>query len=656
MTICYYLNVLLWCHSVHLYCKWEIWQYVNLFSVFGFVSFRLTKSTERKKKWALNQFEKWQIARNKLADIPGSPYGHIKPHLEDMTIEELNFTLCKFISEIKKNNGQDDYPGNTLYEIMMSLQLHLHVSGKKYKFLQDERFEMIKNTLDREMRDRAKDGIGNDVKRADVISLEEEEILWEKGILGFHDQYSLFNSMLYLLGINFALRGGEDHRHLSWDNPQLKICRDKDGVKVLRYREYTSKCNQGGLKDRKRKRKCVDAYPNPDQSRCVVRCFELYKSHVPKIKPNAFYLRPLQNCRGDVWYSSTPVGKHKLDEVVKNMCQKAGIGGFRTNHSLRATCATRMFEEDVDEQCICDVTGHTSLAVRQYKHTSVAKKRILSSIIQGRGKYSKSKRYRTRSSTLGKRFKPKVSSSTEDVDLSSSQNLSKFSPSSSSSQEDPPPSPVCSIQEDSPPSPVCSIQEDPLPSPVCSTVVSSTTTTESCSQDSSCAAKANDPVCPPQVGEESQDLDSNMPEDCSENLPSGNSWPIPGPDLYPYRSPFLYTYNPVGVPFWQCPPNVEENKLPSSENVPNHSSQQTGGNVSSCSGMGNPSFQYVPNVDNAMFCSNLQNLPSTGTNAPLVNQVLWPGCAAHTSGTSNVSSTSDARCMKLEFNFNFPPH
>ena len=66
-----------------------------------------------------------------MAAIPGSPYGPIKPHLEDMTIEELNLTLCKFISEIKKNDGKEDYPGNTLYEMVMAIQCHLHVCGKK---------------------------------------------------------------------------------------------------------------------------------------------------------------------------------------------------------------------------------------------------------------------------------------------------------------------------------------------------------------------------------------------------------------------------------------------------------------------------------------------------------------------------------------------
>ena len=48
------------------------------------------------------------------------------------------------------------------------------------------------------------------------------------------------------------------------------------------------------------------------------------------------------------------------------MCQNAGIMGHKTNHSLRATCATRLFEHNVDEQLIMNRTA----GVRSYKRVS----------------------------------------------------------------------------------------------------------------------------------------------------------------------------------------------------------------------------------------------------------------------------------------------
>ncbi len=70
------------------------------------------------------------------------------------------------------------------------------------------------------------------------------------------------------------------------------------------------------------------------------------------------------------WYSDKPVGVNSLKKVVNNMMKNAGIEGCFTNHSLRVTTATRMFQKGVDKQLIKCVTGHKSDAVRLYKRPS----------------------------------------------------------------------------------------------------------------------------------------------------------------------------------------------------------------------------------------------------------------------------------------------
>ena len=53
------------------------------------------------------------------------------------------------------------------------------------------------------------------------------------------------------------------------------------------------------------------------------------------------------------------------------MCEVAGIGGYKTNHSLRATDATRLYSSGIDEQLVMERTGHRSTeGVRSYKRTS----------------------------------------------------------------------------------------------------------------------------------------------------------------------------------------------------------------------------------------------------------------------------------------------
>ena len=53
---------------------------------------------------------------------------------------------------------------------------------------------------------------------------------------------------------------------------------------------------------------------------------------------------------------------------MKTICSNAGIMGNKTNHSLKATCATRLFHAGIDEQVIMAKTGHRSIkGVRAYK-------------------------------------------------------------------------------------------------------------------------------------------------------------------------------------------------------------------------------------------------------------------------------------------------
>ena len=58
------------------------------------------------------------------------------------------------------------------------------------------------------------------------------------------------------------------------------------------------------------------------------------------------------------------------------------MNGHFTNHSLRATAATRLFEVGIDEQLIMHRTGHsTTSGVRTYKRASENFKAITSSVL-----------------------------------------------------------------------------------------------------------------------------------------------------------------------------------------------------------------------------------------------------------------------------------
>ena len=104
-----------------------------------------------------------------------------------------------------------------------------------------------------------------------------------------------------------------------------------------------------------------------------------------KSKTVPVYVRPLDNIPDNPsapWYSVTPVGKHTLNDKVKKMCNMAGLSGNKTNHSLRATGATHMYESGVPEKLIQERTGHHSLeALRSYERSNAGQHQTVSAIL-----------------------------------------------------------------------------------------------------------------------------------------------------------------------------------------------------------------------------------------------------------------------------------
>ena len=49
----------------------------------------------------------------------------------------------------------------------------------------------------------------------------------------------------------------------------------------------------------------------------------------------------------EAWYVVVPVGKNVLAKMVPEMCQEVGITGKKTNHSLRVSGATTLFDSEV---------------------------------------------------------------------------------------------------------------------------------------------------------------------------------------------------------------------------------------------------------------------------------------------------------------------
>ncbi len=74
---------------------------------------------------------------------------------------------------------------------------------------------------------------------ADILTLDQEELLWQKGLLRQDNPVQLQCTVLYVLGINLALYAGKEHQNLKSIrsvNSQLRWgC--VNGECVLHYKE-----------------------------------------------------------------------------------------------------------------------------------------------------------------------------------------------------------------------------------------------------------------------------------------------------------------------------------------------------------------------------------------------------------------------------------
>ena len=153
------------------------------------------------------------------------------------------------------------------------------------------------------------------------------------------------------------------------------------------YREDTvTKTNDGGLNNIKKECKVVWVYLSDNVTHCPVKLVDKYVSLCSQItvksKRNNFYMRSLDRVNPAQWFGEQVVGKNTLRKVVSNLLKSANLDGHFTNHSLRRTSATRLFQAGIDRKLIKEFTGHTSDVIDKYQITSNIQRSDMSKVLQ----------------------------------------------------------------------------------------------------------------------------------------------------------------------------------------------------------------------------------------------------------------------------------
>ena len=98
--------------------------------------------------------------------------------------EEMDFWLSRFILEIRRKDGKP-YPPNSLYQICCGLLRHLRGSGRaEVNLFEQARFHNFCTVLDSEMKRLNSTGQYIHKRQAEPITVEDENCLWDLGLLG----------------------------------------------------------------------------------------------------------------------------------------------------------------------------------------------------------------------------------------------------------------------------------------------------------------------------------------------------------------------------------------------------------------------------------------------------------------------------------------
>ena len=114
---------------------------------------------------------------------------------------------------------------NTLHHIICGLMRHLIGYGHPaIDFFSNQEFCKFRFSLDAEMKRLQSSGKGSNKRQAEPLTPENEELLWEKGLLGESTPQALLDTMIFYNDIYFALQSGDEHRQLHFNSSQNRTC------------------------------------------------------------------------------------------------------------------------------------------------------------------------------------------------------------------------------------------------------------------------------------------------------------------------------------------------------------------------------------------------------------------------------------------------
>ena len=140
--------------------------------------------------------------------------------------------------EVRKQDGSQ-YEPSCLRVMMASIDRHLREKKYPKSIARDKDFESSREVLEGIAKELRKSGKGKLPNRAQSLSDEEIEILWNSGQLGPQNPRSLLNTMWWNNCIYFGMRGREEHHNVLIEDFHFKT--DAKGRVFITFQEDLTK-------------------------------------------------------------------------------------------------------------------------------------------------------------------------------------------------------------------------------------------------------------------------------------------------------------------------------------------------------------------------------------------------------------------------------
>ncbi|XP_076237431.1 zinc finger protein without children isoform X2 [Calliopsis andreniformis] len=277
--------------------------------------------------FGVNAWRQWVVAKNAELEKQNTPMRKLKLFKTDLlqlTADELNYSLCLFVKEVRKPNGTE-YAPDTIYYLCLGIQQYLFENNRIDNIFTDSYYEKFTDCLNEVAKKFSV--LYNDSQY--IVTRVEEEHLWECKQLGAHSPHVLLSTLMFFNTKHFNLVTVEEHMQLSFShimkhwkrNPAAQPTATTGkvpGSRNVLLRFYPPQSALGNS----RKKKVYEQQENEENPlRCPVKLYEFYLSKCPesvKTRNDVFYLLPERSCVPDspVWYSTSPLAKEHLIKML----------------------------------------------------------------------------------------------------------------------------------------------------------------------------------------------------------------------------------------------------------------------------------------------------------------------------------------------------